>query len=108
MSRRRATSDVSTASDAAHQPPARSESQWLLDSNGDPGWPMCSQMATDKEVVKAVNSCSIPSEDLVSRDAWLRFCKARGAHLAAVDEEARQALCARRGYLLYRSNPRGF
>jgi len=63
---------------------------------------------SDKEIVKAINSDSVASDDLVSRDAWVRICKIRGRNLAAVDEEAWQALCARRGYLLLRRNPRGF
>lgn len=66
------------------------------------------QVATDKEIVKAINSGSVPSDDLVSRDAWVRICKIRGRNFAAVDEEAWEALCARRGYLLLRRNPRGF
>jgi hypothetical protein len=65
-------------------------------------------MATDKEIVKAINTGSIPSEDLVSRDAWVRLCQVRGRNYAAVDEEAWQELCSRRGYLLSRRNPRGF
>lgn len=65
-------------------------------------------MATDKEIVKAINTGSIPSDDLVSREAWARLCKVRGRNFAAVDEKAWQELCSRRGYLLYRRNPRGF
>jgi len=66
------------------------------------------EVPSDKEIVKAINSDSVASDDLVSRDAWVRICKIRGRNLAAVDEEAWQALCARRGYLLLRRNPRGF
>lgn len=65
-------------------------------------------MPTDKEIVKAINNDSVASDDLVSRDAWARICQARGRNFSAVDEEAWQALCARRGYLLHRRNPRGF
>ena len=65
-------------------------------------------MATDKEIVRAINTGSILSEDLVSRDAWTRLCKVRGRNYTAVDEQAWQDLCARRGYLLHRRNPRGF
>jgi hypothetical protein len=67
-----------------------------------------SHVPTDKEIVKAINSDSVSSDDLVSRDAWARICRARGRNFAAVDEESWQALCARRGYLLHRRNPRGF
>ena len=67
-----------------------------------------SRVATNKEIVKAINSDSLASEDLVSRDAWVRICKVHGRNLAAVDEEGWQALCARRGYLLRRRNPRVF
>jgi len=65
-------------------------------------------VATDKEIVQAINSDSVPSGDLVSRDAWVRICKIRGRNLGLVDEEAWQALCARRGYLLLRRIPRGY
>jgi hypothetical protein len=65
-------------------------------------------MATDKEIVEAINAGSISSEDLVSHDAWTRLCKVRGRNFAAVNEKAWQELCSRRGYLLYRRNPRGF
>lgn len=65
-------------------------------------------MAGDKETIKAINSGSIPSEVLVSRDAWARLCAVRGRNFAAVDERAWQELCSRRGYLLNRRNPRGF
>jgi hypothetical protein len=65
-------------------------------------------VATDKEIVKAINSDALASEDLVGRDALVRICKVRGRNLAAVDEEAWQALCARRGYLMHRRSPRGF
>jgi hypothetical protein len=65
-------------------------------------------MATDMEIVKAINKGSIPSDDLISREAWARLCKVRGRNYAAVNEKAWQELCSRRGYLLYRRNSRGF
>ena len=65
-------------------------------------------MATDKETVNAINTGSIPSEDLVSRAGWTHLCKVRGRNYSLVDEEAWQELCSRRGYLLHRRNPRGF
>ena len=65
-------------------------------------------MATDKEIVKAINTGSIPADDLVSREAWARLCRVRGRNYAAVNEKAWQELCSRRGYLLSRRNPRGF
>lgn len=64
--------------------------------------------ASDREIVKAINTGSIAAEDLVSRSGWQRICQARGRNLAAVDEEAWQELCSYRGYLLVRRNPRGF
>ena len=68
---------------------------------------MTVSVATDREIVKAINTGSIPSEDLVSRDAWAQLCAARGRNYAVV-EEAWQERCSRRGYLLYRRSPRGF
>ena len=60
------------------------------------------------EIVNAINTGSVASEDLVSRDTWAQLCAVRGRNFRAVDEEAWQELCSRRGYLLYRRNPRGF
>ena len=37
-----------------------------------------------------------------------RICQARGRNLQMVDPVAWQSTCARRGYLLYRANPRGY
>ena len=65
-------------------------------------------VGTNKKIVQAINSDSVASDELVSRDEWVRVCKIRGRNLAAVDEEAWQALCARRRHLLLRRNPRGF
>lgn len=66
------------------------------------------RVETDQFSSVVHNSDSVASDDLVSRDAWARICQARGRNFSAVDEEAWQALCARRGYLLLRRNPRGF
>jgi hypothetical protein len=63
---------------------------------------------SDRQVVDAINSESVSSEDLASREGWKRICQVRGRNFAAVDEEAWQSLCARRGYLLRRQNSRGF
>lgn len=65
-------------------------------------------MANEKQMVRAINTGSVSSEDLVSRDGWAYICKVRGHNFNQVDEEAWQQLCARRGYLLNRRNPRGF
>ncbi|GAA1740476.1 hypothetical protein GCM10009809_39990 [Isoptericola hypogeus] len=64
--------------------------------------------ASDRQVVRAINSDSISSEDLVSREGWKLICQVRGRNFAAVNEVAWQDLCARRGYLLRRGNSRGF
>jgi hypothetical protein len=64
--------------------------------------------STDAAIVRAINSGSVSSEDLVSRDAWQHICRVRGRNYSRVSEEAWTALCARRGYLLQRRNPRGF
>jgi hypothetical protein len=64
--------------------------------------------ASDRDIVRAINSDSIDEDDLVSREGWRKICQARGRNFREVDEEAWQSLCARRGYLLARRNPRGF
>ncbi|GAA1994486.1 hypothetical protein [Microbacterium pumilum] len=51
-------------------------------------------MASDKQVVRAINSGSISSEDLVSRDGWSYICKVRGRNFSKVDEEAWQRVPA--------------
>jgi hypothetical protein len=64
--------------------------------------------ATDREIVRGINTGSIDSESLVSREGWRRICQARGRNFNAVDDSAWQDLCAQRGYLQQRSNSRGF
>ena len=64
--------------------------------------------ASDRDIVRAINSDSIDAEDLVSREGWQKVCRARGRYFGEVDEEAWQSLCARHGYLLARRNPGGF
>lgn len=64
--------------------------------------------ASEQAIVRATNEDSIDAGSLMSRDAWKRICQIRGKNFRAVDEEAWQDLCARRGYLLERQNPRGF
>lgn len=63
---------------------------------------------SDAQIVRAINSGTVPSEDLVSRDAWSHICRVRGRNFRNVDEEAWQDLCSERGYRQNRSNPRGF
>jgi hypothetical protein len=64
--------------------------------------------ASDQDIVRAINNESIDDENLVGRDTWRTICKVRGRNFNAVDVEAWQSLCARRGYVLSRRNPRGF
>lgn len=63
---------------------------------------------SDAQIVRAINSGGVPSEDLVSRDGWSHICRVRGRNFRKVDEEAWQDLCSERGYLQNRSNSRGF
>jgi hypothetical protein len=63
---------------------------------------------SDSKIVQEINGGTIKSEDLVSRDAWSYICKVRGRNFSKVDAKAWEDLCARRGYLLYRRNARGF
>lgn len=62
----------------------------------------------DDEIIAAIKEDAIAEEDLVSRDAWRIICQVRGRNFNEVDAEAWEDLCKRRGYLLYRRNPRGF
>ena len=48
---------------------------------------------------------AVTDEQLVSRDAWQQICREAEGR---VDPEEWKELCRRRGYLLYRRNPRGF
>lgn len=63
---------------------------------------------THAQIVRAISTRSVPSEDLVSRDGWSHICRVRGRNFRQVDEEAWQDICSQRGYLQNRSNPRGF
>ncbi|QEO13806.1 hypothetical protein FLP10_04735 [Agromyces intestinalis] len=63
---------------------------------------------SDAAIIRAINTGSVSSEDLVSRDAWQHICRVRGRNFSRVNEAAWTALCSRRGYLLARRNPRGF
>ena len=69
---------------------------------------MVVEQMDDEDIVEAINSESIADADLVSRTGWRTICKVRGRHFNGIDQEAWQSLCARRGYVLYRRNPRGF
>ena len=60
------------------------------------------------DIVDAINEGAIDDSDLVGRDTWSYVCKVRGRNFNLIDEEAWQSLCARRGYVLHRRNPRGF
>ena len=62
----------------------------------------------DSDIVDAINDESIDDDDLVTREGWRLVCQVRGRNFNLIDEESWQALCARRGYVLYRRNSRGF
>lgn len=64
--------------------------------------------SSDAGIVRAINANSVSSEDLMSRDGWQHICRVRARNMSRVDELAWQRLCARRGYLQQRQNPRGF
>ena len=66
------------------------------------------RFADDDEIVEAINAESIDEEDLVHRESWRRICQSRGRNFQMVDPVAWQSTCARRGYLLYKANPRGY
>ena len=63
---------------------------------------------TEVEIIRAINQGTMPSDMLVSREGWRRICQVRGKNFGRVNEAAWQHLCAERGYLQQRSNPRGF
>jgi hypothetical protein len=62
----------------------------------------------EDEIVDAINDESIDDSDLVSAEGWRTICQVRGRNFSQIDEVAWQSLCARRGYVLYRRNPRGY
>jgi hypothetical protein len=64
--------------------------------------------ANEHQVVCGINEESIDDDDLVGRDTWKRICAVRGRNFNSIDAGAWTSLCARRGYLLSRANPRGF
>ena len=66
------------------------------------------ESASEQQVVGGINDESIDDDDLVGRDTWKRICQVRGRNFNSIDPAAWQSLCARRGYLLSRANPRGF
>jgi hypothetical protein len=64
--------------------------------------------ATERDIVRAINSDAIDSASLMSREGWKRICQVRGRYFGQVDALAWTRLCARRGYAQGRQNPRGF
>ncbi len=61
-----------------------------------------------REMIRAINTESFDDEELVSRTRWKLICWVRGKNFNKINEAAWESLCRRRGYILYRRNPRGF
>ena len=64
--------------------------------------------SNEEEVVRIINDESFDDLDLVGTRTWKKICQIRGRNFSRVDPEAWRSLCARRGYVLHRRNPRGY
>lgn len=51
---------------------------------------------------------SVPDEALLNSCCWKTICRVRARNFSKIDPEIWVTLCARRGYLRDRENPRGF
>jgi hypothetical protein len=69
---------------------------------------MCYCAVSRQVILKDIESSSVPDEALVRSCCWETVCRVRAWNLEAVDSEVWRDLCAKRGYLFGRQNPRGF
>lgn len=63
---------------------------------------------SEEELLADLQRCSLPSEALTRGCCWSEVCRLRGLNSHLVDEQSWRDICATRGYLLARQNPRGF
>ena len=59
-------------------------------------------------VLSDIQNGTVPDEALVNKHCWQWICTVRADWLSSVNEETWRELCAKRGYLRARQNPRGF
>ena len=63
---------------------------------------------SEEEILADLQRCSLPPEALTRNCCWSEICRLRGLNPHIVDEQSWREICATRGYLLARQNPRGF
>jgi hypothetical protein len=68
----------------------------------------CYPVVTNNEVLRDIVNQSIPDEALVCTHCWTRICRVRGLNFSSIDGGTWREICAQRGYLFARENPRGF
>jgi len=61
-----------------------------------------------EEILQGLVEGAIPDEALVYSCCWKTICRVRGLYFNSVDPEIWREICARRGYIQNRENPRGF
>ncbi len=62
---------------------------------------------SQEELLGDLLRCSLPSEALVRDCCWSEICRIRALSRPSIDPETWRELCATRGYLRSRQNPRG-
>jgi len=87
---------------AAAEPPPR-----LAATNGREARTRCGHFA-QQELLADLQRCSLPAEALTRNCCWSEICRIRAMSQPPIDAESWREICARRGYLLARQNPRGF
>lgn len=67
----------------------------------------CGHFAQE-ELLVDLHRCSLPPEALTRNCCWTEICRIRALTMPPIDAESWREICATRGYLLARQNPRGF
>jgi len=62
----------------------------------------------DDGILDDIVRIGVPEEALVRICCWAQVCRVRVDHSTTVSDDVWRQLCARRGYLMGRQNPRGF
>lgn len=68
----------------------------------------CYPVADDATILQDIQRIGVSEEALTCTACWKRICQVRGRNFSHVDDEDWRELCAKRGYLFGRENPRGF
>ena len=61
-----------------------------------------------EELLADLQRCSLPPEALTRTCCWSEICRIRTFSHPPIDADSWREICATRGYLLARQNPRGF